>query len=48
MTTISESATVDEGHLLPSLQAQCVVADSNPNVNPQNPPAAATARPRRT
>jgi hypothetical protein len=37
MTTISEGATVDEGHLLPSLRAQCVVADSNPNVNPQSP-----------
>ncbi len=37
MTTISESATVDEGHLVPSLRAQCVVADSNPNVNPQSP-----------
>jgi hypothetical protein len=37
MTTISESATVDEGHLVPALDAQCVVADSNPNVNPQAP-----------
>jgi hypothetical protein len=37
MTTISEGATVDEGHLVPSLTAQCVVADSNPNVNPQSP-----------
>lgn len=37
MTTISEIATVDEGHLVPALQAQCVLADSNPNVNPQNP-----------
>ena len=37
MTTISEISTVDEGHLLPSLQAQCVVADANPNVNPQSP-----------
>ncbi len=37
MTTISEGATVDEGHLVPSLRAQCVVADSNPNVNPQSP-----------
>lgn len=37
MTTISESAVVDEGHLVPSLRAQCVVADSNPNVNPQSP-----------
>ncbi|MGD0747360.1 MAG: hypothetical protein ABSB68_06080 [Acidimicrobiales bacterium] len=37
MTTISEGATVDEGHLVPSLRAQCVVADSNQNVNPQTP-----------
>lgn len=37
MTTISEGATVDEGHLVPSLRAQCVVADANPNVNPQSP-----------
>ena len=37
MTTISEGATVDEGHLLPSLRAQCVVANANPNVNPQSP-----------
>jgi hypothetical protein len=37
MTTISEIATVDEGHLLPSLRAQCVVADTNPNINPQSP-----------
>ena len=37
MTTISEGATVDEGHLVPALRAQCVVADTNPNVNPQNP-----------
>ena len=37
MTTISEGATVDEGHLLPSLRAQCVVATANPNVNPQSP-----------
>ena len=35
MTTISEGATVDEGHLVPSLRAQCVVANANPNVNPQ-------------
>jgi hypothetical protein len=35
MTVISEGATIDEGHLLPSLRAQCVVADTNPNVNPQ-------------
>jgi hypothetical protein len=37
MTTISEGATVDEGHLVPSLRAQCVVANTNPNVNPQSP-----------
>jgi hypothetical protein len=37
MTTISEGATVDEGHLVPSLRAQCVVADTNQNVNPQSP-----------
>ena len=37
MTTISEGATVDEGHLVPSLRAQCVVANANPNVNPQSP-----------
>jgi len=42
MTTISEGATVDEGHLVPSLRAQCVVADSNPNVNPQNPGSGTT------
>jgi hypothetical protein len=39
MTTISEGATVDEGHLVPSLRAQCVVATANPNVNPQSPSA---------
>ena len=37
MTTISEGAVVDEEHLVPALRAQCVVADSNPNVNPQTP-----------
>lgn len=37
MTTISEGATVDEGHLVPSLRAQCVVANTNSNVNPQSP-----------
>ena len=36
MTTISESATVDETHLIPSLKAQCVQANANLNVNPQN------------
>jgi hypothetical protein len=39
MTTISESANIDEGHLIPALRAQCVVANSNPNVNPQAPSA---------
>jgi hypothetical protein len=34
MTTISESATVDEGHLLPSLKGQCASVDTNVNVNP--------------
>ncbi len=37
MTTISEFADVDEGHLVPALKAQCVVADTNQNVNPQSP-----------
>jgi hypothetical protein len=37
MTAISESATVDEDHLIPSLDAQCSVADSNQNVNPETP-----------
>jgi hypothetical protein len=37
MTVISESATVDETHLVPSLRAQCAVADTNLDVNPQNP-----------
>jgi hypothetical protein len=36
MTTISEGANVDEAHLVPALKAQCVVANTNPNVNPQN------------
>ena len=35
MTTISEVATVDEAHLVPALRAQCVLADTNVNVNPQ-------------
>jgi hypothetical protein len=39
MTTISEIETVDEGHLVPALHAQCVLADSNQNVNPQVPNA---------
>ena len=37
MTTISESSWIDEGHLVPALTAQCVVADSNQNENPQAP-----------
>jgi hypothetical protein len=37
MTTISEIESVDEGHLVPALHAQCVLADSNQNINPQNP-----------
>lgn len=37
MTTISEIGTVDEGHLVPALHAQCVLADSSQNVNPQSP-----------
>jgi len=37
MTTISESAIVDEAHLIPGLRAQCLVADANTNVNPQSP-----------
>jgi hypothetical protein len=37
MTTISESSWIDEGHLVPALNAQCVVADANPNENPQGP-----------
>ena len=43
MTTISEIATVDEGHLVPALEAQCVVADSNQNANPQAPTGAGGA-----
>jgi hypothetical protein len=47
MTTISEGADIDEGHLLPSLKAQCVVANTNTNVNPnpqnQNPNPASPA-----
>jgi hypothetical protein len=45
MTTISEGAIVDEGHLVPALRAQCVVADSNPNVNPQSPSGSSTTTP---
>jgi hypothetical protein len=44
MTTISEGATVDEGHLVPSLRAQCVVANANANVNPQAPSGNSTPR----
>jgi hypothetical protein len=36
MTTISESATVDEPHLIPALKAQCLQANANLDVNPQN------------
>ena len=38
MTTIAEVGTVDEGHLVPALRAQCVLADTKVNVqnNPQN------------
>ncbi len=43
MTTISESARVDEGHLLIALQAQCAAAESNqPGIPPEpttTPPA---------
>ncbi|HVB92222.1 MAG TPA: hypothetical protein VND70_09000 [Acidimicrobiales bacterium] len=38
MTTISESATVDESHLVPALRAQCVVAGTQLNVNPNPSP----------
>ena len=42
MTVISEGATVDESHLVPSLRAQCAVANAsnsnkNVDVNPQSP-----------
>jgi hypothetical protein len=37
MTTISESATIDEGHLVPALKATCAEATANQNVNPQSP-----------
>jgi hypothetical protein len=37
MTTISESATVDEAHLVPALKGQCANVDTNVNVNPQAP-----------
>jgi len=42
MTTISEAATVDEAHLLPSLKGQCASVDTNINVNPQTPGQPAT------
>jgi hypothetical protein len=35
MTTISESATVDEAHLIPALKGQCAAVDTNVNVNPE-------------
>jgi hypothetical protein len=37
MTTISEIATVDEGHLVPALKGQCATVDTNVNVNPAAP-----------
>jgi hypothetical protein len=37
MTTISESATVDESHLVPALKGQCASVNTNVNVNPQAP-----------
>jgi hypothetical protein len=37
MTTISESATVDESHLAGALRAQCNLATTNFNVNPAGP-----------
>ena len=37
MTTISESATVDEAHLVPALKGQCASVDTNLNVNPAAP-----------
>jgi hypothetical protein len=36
MTTISQGANIGEANLVPALKAQCVVANTNPNVNPQN------------
>jgi hypothetical protein len=35
MTTISEGATVDEGHLVPALKGQCKLVTTNLNVNPE-------------
>ena len=37
MTTISEGAVVDEGHLVPALRATCASAQADQNVNPQGP-----------
>jgi hypothetical protein len=37
MTTISEISTVDESHLAPALKAQCALANTNINVNPEFP-----------
>jgi hypothetical protein len=37
MTTLSESATVDEAHLIPALKGQCNSVDTNVNVNPEAP-----------
>jgi hypothetical protein len=34
MTTLSELGQVDESHLILALQAQCSVADRNPNYQP--------------
>jgi hypothetical protein len=34
MTTISESSTVDEAHLVPALKGQCAAVTTNVNVNP--------------
>jgi hypothetical protein len=48
MTTISESSWVDEGHLVPALDAQCVVADAGQNENPQGPAGNGNGGGRRT
>ena len=37
MTTISESSTVDEAHLIPALKGQCAEVTTNVNVNPAAP-----------
>ncbi len=39
MTTISEEPLVGEAHIVPALRAQCVAADANPNVNPNQGPS---------